>query len=631
MSSLDVVISAFAALQKNRLKSKISSLTTVDGRITIPAIDFMSFAGVVDVALVKFYVNFIKRDKFAIGFRSLLNLDWGTSPGGINCKPSFDLTTSLAKLQQLDKRDVIPIITPSAASASSMMYENCDIGSALKINDVIESESNQNVAENFGVTDDIAVSDSIQNKEVLKGIDEKVPMNKKRRRSKKLYYEESTLAKYASDLERNILDLIKSKDLSGNENLQNQLLQEVLRRLAKRVGINEVTDVTQKLVSNMKNLVTDMRRFGNNDIEQIRFLEGLALSVSGHLSVAKIMSFTGLSKRSLEYGKEMRKGFDQESVKAVEEIETNIVSNNDDAHDDSNIRSECEVTSETINQAEASDDTLSDTETIYSEESDDIENEGRKRAKRGEGKSKAKINRYRLYISRKFRKTRCDQITGVEIQRFCHESQWGGRLDTLKLSKQQIVIEQPLGGYEYESIKSYQYTVPEMYKHFKETEYGHRQRMCNNGRDLSLRRFRELICPCMTQAKQRDTADEIVAEFKQCLLTWDISMRKKDRNVMQSIEKCSNTECAQHKKNTASAALYAMASKSPSHFMKYLMCPQIQRDELAVKVSDGQDLYSAKLEVIKAENIAVLVDKKAKRDLNYWASGAKKGMRLNQI
>jgi hypothetical protein len=232
-----------------------------------------------------------------------------------------------------------------------------------------------------------------------------------------LYYEESTLAKYASDLERNILDLIKSKDLSGNENLQNQLLQEVLRRLAKRVGINEITDVTQKLVSNMKNLVTDMRRFGNNDIEQIRFLEGLALSVSGHLSVAKIMSATGLSKRSLEYGKEMRKGFDQESVKAVEEIERNIVSNNDDAHDDSNIRSE--VTSETNNQAEASDDTLSDTETIYSEESDDNENEGRNRAKRGEGKSKAKINRYRLYISRKFRKTRCDQITGVEIQRFC--------------------------------------------------------------------------------------------------------------------------------------------------------------------------------------------------------------------
>lgn len=45
---------------------------------------------------------------------------------------------------------------------------------------------------------------------------------------------------------------------------------------------------------------------------------------------------------------------------------------------------------------------------------------------------------------------------------------------------------------------------------------------------------------------------------------------------------------------------------------------------------DGQDLYSAKLEIIKAENIAVLVDKKAKRDLNYWASGVKKGMRLKQ-
>ena len=39
--------------------------------------------------------------------------------------------------------------------------------------------------------------------------------------------------------------------------------------------------------------------------------------------------------------------------------------------------------------------------------------------------------------------------------------------------------------------------------------------------NLSLRRFRELICLCMTTAEQRDTADEIVAEFKFCLLTWD--------------------------------------------------------------------------------------------------------------
>jgi hypothetical protein len=63
----------------------------------------------------------------------------------------------------------------------------------------------------------------------------------------------------------------------------------------------------------------------------------------------------------------------------------------------------------------------------------------------------------------------------------------------------------------------------------------------------------------MTLAKQRDTADEIVAEFKQCLSTWEIDMRKKDSHVKVSIEICSNTKCCQHVKNTPSAAPYALA------------------------------------------------------------------------
>ena len=79
---------------------------------------------------------------------------------------------------------------------------------------------------------------------------------------------------------------------------------------------------------------------------------------------------------------------------------------------------------------------------------------------------------------------------------------------------------------------------------------GFRQRIAHNDRDLSLRRFRELICPCMTQAEQRDTADEIVAEFKLCLLTWNICMRKKDSNVRASIARCQLTDYQKHKKGS---------------------------------------------------------------------------------
>jgi hypothetical protein len=63
-------------------------------------------------------------------------------------------------------------------------------------------------------------------------------------------------------------------------------------------------------------------------------------------------------------------------------------------------------------------------------------------------------------------------------------------------------------------VRSYQFSVKEMYCQFIKSDYGMRQRNDNQGRDLSLKRFRQLICPCMTKAKQRDTADQIVAEFK---------------------------------------------------------------------------------------------------------------------
>ena len=65
----------------------------------------------------------------------------------------------------------------------------------------------------------------------------------------------------------------------------------------------------------------------------------------------------------------------------------------------------------------------------------------KKRALNGTGRRFAIINRYRQCFSSKSRKVRCDAIAGEEIQRFCHESQWGGRIDTLKLAKQPVLVE----------------------------------------------------------------------------------------------------------------------------------------------------------------------------------------------
>ena len=79
-------------------------------------------------------------------------------------------------------------------------------------------------------------------------------------------------------------------------------------------------------------------------------------------------------------------------------------------------------------------------------------------------------NRFREHFSSKRRKLRCDRINGKEVQLFCHESPWGGRVDTLKLSKQQVLLEQPMGGHEYETIRSYQYSVKEMHGKSKRSQ-----------------------------------------------------------------------------------------------------------------------------------------------------------------
>lgn len=164
-----------------------------------------------------------------------------------------------------------------------------------------------------------------------------------------------------------------------------------------------------------------------------------------------------------------------------------------------------------------------------------------------------------------------------------------------------------------------------MHEQFKKSEYGVKQRMENKGKDLSLKRFRELMCPCMTEAKQSDTADEIVAEFKHCLSTWNIEMRKINCHVRAEITRCSATDCPQHKLGSLSAELYSAASKSTSGFLSYLLCPQIQRPKMAVKVMDGPSNFAEEMEEAKEKNIKAAAEKKVKREADYRASNATKG------
>ena len=200
MVNLNAVIAAFELLQSCSFEPHISVLMTGDGRITIPAIDFLSFGGVTDIVLLNDFVRFIKRDKLTLAFRLLLHLEWGTSPGGINCKLSFNLLVPLSDVKQLLRKELITVITPAP-----VLQLVDDAAIAGDQNPKVQLESNLNLM----IENDFAATEV------------KMPLSLKRRLSKKAIYSSKTLAKYASELERSISLLIESTGLSKNINLQN--------------------------------------------------------------------------------------------------------------------------------------------------------------------------------------------------------------------------------------------------------------------------------------------------------------------------------------------------------------------------------------------------------------------------
>ena len=589
MANVSDLLRCYVNLQKARYTAEIAKLTTSEGRVTATLRKVLSHGDIIDDLLLVEYDEFIRKDPLASGFRNLMDVSWDRNLTNSSRKFTFNLTSSPASIRELQFHSLIQQ-TPTVKLPLAVTPEH-------------ENEC------------EIAVPTE-------------TPSLKRCRISQKTSYSPATLAKYSKSIEAKLILLLKSEIPSANNELRNQVLRDVMTRLEKRFSDGMfVCNVNEVIVSNMRALVTSLNKFGVHDRETIRFKENLALAVSGEISFQKLMDATGLSRRVLEHGREMRTAFDSETAKAIAEVPADE-GVNDNAQGDNNDDEDSEA--DTVNDSDDDGDENNNDMNMNNDQDDIASLNGiiSKRQRAVNGQKSMNRNRYRRCISSRSRKVRIDTITGVEIQRFCHESQWGGRIDTLKLSKQSVIVDQPGGGCEYEPIRSYQYTVTEMYAHFKESEYGARQRESNGGRNLSLRRFRELICPCMTKAKQRDTADQIVAEFKQCLRSWNL-MRKNDRNVRASILRCSNTSCPLHAEGTRNAALYSAASKTTTNFLEYILCPKIQRDELAVHIRDSNTEYesfaSKKEKQIKI-NLAAAEAKKVMESANLNASCSRKGI-----
>ena len=563
MTDLALVLRSYSMLQQNRYEADISRMITTSGRITIPLWKFMSFGDALSDELLVDYSIFLRNSPLTEGLRNLIDLTWDRNSSHAGKKFTFNLTASPDSIKKL-------LPTPSI--------------------------------------DEAAI-----------GIELQSPSLKRPRISKIESYSPATLARYSKLIEKKLMALLSEEIPSANVHLQHQVLRDVMLRLEKMIdGVDpETSNINNAIVANIKNLVMSLEKYGRNDREQIKFKENLATAISGTNSIMRLRNATGLSRRVIDHGKSMRTLFDTETAKAIVEEQSKI--NNE------RVAQSTEINCSNEDQSDEEDSENENGESDRDDEEVNTQQGVKKRSPNGEGKRLlTSKNRYRSFFSFKARKVRSDIITGEEVQRFCHESQWGGRIDTLKLSRQSVIIEQPRGGFEYEPIRSYQYTVQEMYCHFKDTEYGARQRNSNSGRNMFLRRFRELICPCMT----RDTADQIVAEFKQCLKSWD-DMRKKDNNIKKAISRCQFTECSYLKEGSPTAAMYTAASKSASNFLAYLLCPQINRDELAITISgdqqlDVQDSYRSKINVQISKNLALAKEKKNLLDEIFRASCAQK-------
>jgi hypothetical protein len=169
MATLGVVLSTFEAIQARRSDREISTLMT-EGRITIGATKFLSFAGVTDVVQQKEYVTFIKKSKATKLFRYVCNLDYCNYPGGIASIFNFNLTVLPSELERVRIQTGAVIISPET------------------------SGSNEPIR-NSGSVADIAENLDLQFKVGATPNKEKDFASFKRRQSKKEFYSKRTLDK----------------------------------------------------------------------------------------------------------------------------------------------------------------------------------------------------------------------------------------------------------------------------------------------------------------------------------------------------------------------------------------------------------------------------------------------------
>ena len=373
-------------LQRNINEPEISKLTTKKVRITIPLFKIMSFVDIKDEGLLLQYERFIREDAAADAFRSTVELLSDISPRGVKRKFTFELLIENNAQLLLAAYSSPSIVDPVVANQTP-------------------------------------------------------PPIKQVKVSVKTAFTQAYISRHSKPIHKKVEEILSAEIPSGNPQFLLNVTQDVLKRLNSNVpkSKDEIIASNSAIVNNIKQLIVSMRAIGRRDREQNSFAENIALVVWGDVPLATLEISTGLSRRMIEHGRDMRLKFNLDVVKE-KRGQTSTSTN---------------VTPKQNNESEASG---SDSEYDSSDDETEMNNSGSRKRRRSddddEGRDEGndeRSNMLREYFSVKNRKLRRDNIKGSKVQLFCHFSPWGGRVDTLKLSRQQLLLPQPDGGFDYET------------------------------------------------------------------------------------------------------------------------------------------------------------------------------------
>jgi hypothetical protein len=263
MTSLHKVVEAYMYLQRNINEPEISKLTTKKGRITIPLYKMMSFVDIVDEGLLLQYERFIREDAAADAFRSTVELLSDISPRGAKRKFTFELLIENNAQLLLAGYSSPPVIAPEVENQTP-------------------------------------------------------PPMKQVRVSGKTAFTQACISRHSKPIHKKVEEILSAEIPSGNPHFLLNVTQDVLKRLNNNLpkSKDEISASNSAIVSNIKQLIVAMRAHGRRDREQNSFMENIALAVWGDVPLATLEISTGLSRRMIEHGRDMRLKFNVDVEKA---------------------------------------------------------------------------------------------------------------------------------------------------------------------------------------------------------------------------------------------------------------------------------------------------------------------------